>query len=291
MIKSIQFIEGFPLNLPNIGTRIIEFKPGINVLYSGNGIGKSVILKTLKGYCAIQTGGWTHPSVPNEIGIGRLGGSDYPHCYSSYTPANCKATVVWDSLPTMYNDGECSLNKLSYFYNFKKDFDDGITDQGDVIDMLEKTPSSGQYRASKVNKVLNLLKEGPPEYTEKDFGNFLAKDDILYSKREWKYWSYINQLYTQNYGKGQNTVLLDEPERSLSYAKQKDLFLKVIPEELKDYQVIIATHSIYSIFTPNANVIELEAGYVDGLKTAVKEIGSYLKTTEQHPQLELFRTV
>jgi predicted ATPase len=287
MIKSIQYIDGFPVDLPFVGKRLYSFNDGINLLFGPNGCGKSTILKTLKGYCAIQTGGWTHPSIPNEIGIGRLGGADYPHCYSSYTPAKCKATVIWDGTPTIYNDGECSLNKLSYFYNFKKDFDDGITEQSDVIEMLEKTPSSGQYRASKLNKVLNLIKSGPPEYTEKDFGHFPVKDDKMYSLREFKFWKYINALYIQNFGQGKNTVLLDEPERSLSHKKQKELFLKVIPEELNGYQVIIATHSLYALFTPNANIIEMEDGYVEGLTTAIKEIGEFLgKNTQQNVQLE-----
>jgi hypothetical protein len=240
----------------------------------------------LKGYCAIQTGGWTAPSTPNELGIGRLNGADYPHCYSAYTPANCKATVVWDGTPSIYNDGECSLNKLSYFYNFKKDFDDGITDKNDVIDYLEKTPSSGQYRASKLNKVLNMVKVGPPQYKKEDFGNFPAKDDKIYSQREFQFWNYINKLYTENFGTGKNTILLDEPERSLSHLKQKEFFFKVLPEELKNYQVIIATHSIYAAFTPNANIIEMEDGYIAGLINAIKEINQYLDKKETNQQLE-----
>ena len=102
-----------------------------------------------------------------------------------------------------------------------------------------------------------------------------TKDDIAYSKREFQYWQYINNLYTTNFGKGQNTILLDEPERSLSHKKQKELFLKILPEELAGYQVIIATHSLYSIFTPNANVIELEDGYVQGLKNSDPKGGDW----------------
>jgi predicted ATPase len=51
LIKSIQFIEGFPLTLPAIGPKKVEFTNGINILVGKNGCGKSTILKTLKAYC------------------------------------------------------------------------------------------------------------------------------------------------------------------------------------------------------------------------------------------------
>jgi len=286
MINSLQFIEGFPLELPAVGNKVFNFKKGINILYAGNGAGKSVILKTLQAYCAIKNGGWTQPSVPNEIGIGRMNGGDYPHCYSTTAPGKAKAVVTWDGSPSFYNDGDCKLNKLSYFYNFE-DFDDGITEDDDVESFLKNTPSSGQYRASKMNKIINMVKAGAPEYTETDFGNFKGKDDKIYSKREFQYWTHINKLYKETFGDGQNTILLDEPERSLSHARQRNLFLNVLPQQLGDYQTIIATHSIYSIFTPNANVVELEEGYVDGLKDAIKETGQLLNGETLTDQMEL----
>jgi len=96
----------------------------------------------------------------------------------------------------------------------------------------------------------------------------------------------IGKLYTQTFGVGKTTVLLDEPERSLSHAKQKDFFLNVLPNQMKDYQVIIATHSLYSMFTPNANIIEMENGYIKGLNEALLDIASLTKR-QKTGQLEL----
>lgn len=271
MIKSIEFIEGFPLDLPNVGKKKFEFKKGINLLYGPNGCGKSTIIKTIKGYCAIKVGGWTHPSVPSEIGIGRLNGSDYPHAYSTYTPANCKALVVWDGLPSFFNDGDVKIHELEYFFKFKT-AGDGITDENDIEKILTEKPSAGQYRLLKINKVLNLLKAGAPDYNIEDFKGYENKDDNYYANREFKFWNYINRLYTANHDDSCNTVLLDEPERSLSHAKQKEFFLEILPRELKDYQVIIATHSLYSIFTPDANIIEMEDGYIEDFKIAINDI-------------------
>ena len=65
------------------------------------------------------------------------------------------------------------------------------------------------------------------------------------------------------------------------------MFLNVIPEELKDYQVIVATHSIYSIFTPNANFIEMEEGYIKEFKKAIGEVSDLIQKDYQAKQLEL----
>ena len=278
-------MEGFPLELPYVGNKIFNFTDGVNLLYGPNGCGKSTLIKTLKGYSGIKTGGWTHPSAPNEIGIGRGGGHDFPHCYSTYTPANCKANVVWDGTPSFFNDGDIKINELLFFYNFKQ-FDDGITDPHDLEKQLKEFPSAGQYRLNKINKVINLIKQGPPKYDMDANTKHPDKLDVVFAKREFQFWKYINDLYIKTFGKGKNTILLDEPERSLSHAKQKELFLKIIPNEFKDYQVIIATHSLYSIFTPNANIIEMETGYINGFRTAVKEIANMM-VGEQKGQLEL----
>lgn len=275
MIRDIYFLDGFPLDLPLIGQRKYTFSDGINLLYGPNGCGKSTIIKTLKGYSAIKTGGWTYPTVPAQTGIGRLNGSDYPHCYSSFTPANCKAMVTWDGTPSFYNDGDCKSSPLAHFFHIQE-YQDGITDENDIEKQLKEMPSSGQYRLSKLNKSLSMVKQGAPTYDEKDFGRFPDKSDSHYSLREYGYWKHIKQLYNTHIGPSKPTILLDEPERSLSHVKQKELFFKILPNELKDYQVIIATHSIYSLFTPTANIIEMEHGYIDGLKTAIKEISTYL---------------
>ena len=285
MIRSIQFKDGFPLELPCIGQRRFDFTDGINLMFGGNGTGKSVILKTLKSYCGIKAGGWTVFNSPQELGCGRMNGYDFPDAYSTYSPANTRAMVTWDGTPTLYNDGDLKTPELLLLFNMNQ-YSDGITDENDLEQQLTKFPSAGQFRANKINKVISLLKDGAPKYTKDDVPHYRDSQDNIWAKREFDYWEYINKLYVDTFGEGKTTVLLDEPERSLSHAKQKDLFLNVIPNELKDYQVIIATHSLYSIFCPNANIVEMEGGYIDGLKDAIEDI-SKLSGFEKRGQMEL----
>jgi predicted ATPase len=285
MIKSIEYIDGFPLKLPLIGNRKFEFKDGINYIFGSNGTGKSVILNTLKAYTGIATGGWTTFNNPQTLGCGRLNGpTDFPHAYATYSPANSKAVVLWDGTPTLFNNGDLKTPEVLLFLNFQQ-FGDGISSEDDLEKQLKEHPSAGQYRAQKINKIINLLKDGAPKYTVKDIPRYKDDIDNYYAKREWDYWQFINKLYVDTFGQGKTTVLLDEPERSLSHAKQKDLFLNVIPNQMKDLQVIIATHSLYSIFTPNANIIEMEAGYINGLKAAITDISKLANFNNRQMEL------
>lgn len=284
MIRSIEYIDGFPLKLPFIGNRKFEFSDGINLIVGNNGAGKSVILNTLKAYTGIETGGWTKFNSPQTLGCGRLNGpTDFPHAYATYSPANCKARVIWDGTPTLFNNGDLKTSEVLLFLNFQQ-FGDGITSSDDLEKQLTQFPSAGQYRAMKINKIINLLNDGAPKYTKDDIPRYKDDIDNYYAKREWDYWQYINKLYNDTFGKGNTTVLLDEPERSLSYVKQKDFFLNILPTQLNT-QVIIATHSLYALFCPNANIIEMENGYISGLKDAITDI-SKLANFNKSQQME-----
>lgn len=258
MIRSIKFIEGFPLNLPCIGAKTFNFTSGINVLYGTNGTGKSVILNTIKAYCGIEKGGWSKINDPAAIGTAFLGkmreAEDFPHAYKQLSPSMSKANVDWDGIPSFFNDGDIKVSDTFFFQNIGQS-SDGITSEEEQFESLINKPSSGQYRASKINKILNMIKQGIP-YSEIDtiptkYSNRMA------AERELSYWRFLRKFKNGSVP----TILLDEPERALSLPRQKDFFLGVIPELLKDKQVIMATHSPFALFIPNANIIEMEDGY------------------------------
>lgn len=164
MIYWMQYLDGFPIDMKNIGNRVFEFKVGVNVLWGANGSGKSVTLKTLKAYCGIEKGGWTRVNDPSNIGTSFLGtmaeAMDFPHAYRQYTPSKIMANVAWSGNPTFYNEGDIKVNDVFFYQNVGQS-DDGITDESEQFDALVSKPSSGQYRLQKINKILNMLEKGP----------------------------------------------------------------------------------------------------------------------------------
>ena len=105
MITHIQFQRGYATALQCIQNKQFKFTPGINVLFGPNGCGKSTIVKTLKGYCGIDKGGWTKVNDPTTIGTTSTALS-FPAAYAKLVPGECFADVGWTGNPTFFNDGE-----------------------------------------------------------------------------------------------------------------------------------------------------------------------------------------
>ena len=251
MITSIQFKSGYPIDIPYIEDKTFVFKKGINILFGPNGCGKSTILKTLKAYCGIgANGGWTFFNDPMK-----LASNSFPFAYLGLTPSRCVADVVWDGTPSFFNDGDIKVND-TFFYMNPGSSDDGITDEAEQMDLLAEKPSSGQYRIKKVNKVFNMIRNVP------SYGRGDMPSGGMACTKELEYWNSLPKS-------GPQTILLDEPERALSIALQKKLFTEILPN-FSDLQVIIATHSIFSLSMKDANFIEFETGYIDECRNAYK---------------------
>jgi len=256
MINHIKFIDGFAPGLPCISNKTFEFKPGINILFGPNGCGKSTILKTLKAYCGIMKGGWTAVSDPSKLGTGHVQ-YGFPHLYSHYAPGKCKAEVSWDGTPSFFNDGDIKVSETFFFQNVGNCGDDGITSEAEQMDILMKKPSSGQYRIGRLEKVFDTTKSAPVPKAP-------LKADIARMNRERNYWRSLANS-------GPLTVMLDEPERALCLPLQKQVLCDVIPKEMNDKQVIIATHSVFALEVEGANLIDMEPGYIDVCKKLLHE--------------------
>lgn len=266
MLVYINYLSGYPLELECIGDKRYEFTPGINVLFGPNGCGKSTIIKTLKSYCGIQKGGWTAVSDPLVLGTYYIGkmheAKDFPHAYYTYSPGKSMADVGWDGMPTFFNDGDIKVSDTFFFQNVGQS-DDGITSEAEQLDALALKPSSGQYRIQKINKIVNML-QSPPTFEHVEEPPLRCQYPDV-AKREANYWRSLGRR-SKKY-----TILLDEPERSLSLPKQEKLLCELIPEQMKDYQIILATHSIFALTIKDANIIDMQEGYVDECKKLIKK--------------------
>lgn len=247
MIKSIEFVEGFVMDLYKDAPKKMEFTSGINILFGSNGVGKSVALKFLKAYCSIPVAGWTQLVDPKT-----LAPDPFPHAYRAMTPEKDRVVVDWDGTPVFYNSGDIA-DTNAWFYQRGGMSEDGLsTEQERLMNMAEK-PSSGQYRLKKINRIFSVVGNPPEIKPDPKLG------DVS------KQLEYLNSLPKG----GRITLLLDEPERSLSLPKQKKL-LEVLLQFSKDYQIITACHSPFVLGLPREqiNIIEIDRGYVnecDGL--------------------------
>lgn len=243
MIKSIQFVEGFTVKeLYQDIPKKFEFTEGMNIAFAGNGAGKSVLLKFLKAYCSIPVAGWTSLVDPKT-----LAPEPMPHSYRAFTPDKDRAVVDWDGTPVFYNSGDIS-DSNAWFYQKDGKSEDGLFSEKDRFESMAEKPSSGQYRLKKINKMLSII-GNPPKLEPNPMLGDVSKQ-----------LEYLNSLPKD----GKITILLDEPERSLSLPKQKKL-LEVLLQFSEKYQIIAACHSPFALSLPRhkVNLIEVERGYVE----------------------------
>jgi len=240
MINHIKFKTGYATKLANVSNNTFTFTPNINVLFGPNGCGKSTILKTIAAYCAITDTGWSSFTDPLQYPSDKR--EFFPINYSIHAPGNCTAEVGWDGSPSLFNAGEIAADDGWFFKNVGKNKDNVFSENEQMMAMINK-PSSGEYRAFQINKILNMIAKNAPLQL---MGEPACEGEV----------QYINSLPRN----GKRTILFDEPERSLSLPKQLALFGALDNFE-KDYQLIISTHSPLILFKSNINLIDVEPGY------------------------------
>ena len=242
MIKSIKFVEGFVLDLYKDAPKQFNFTDGMNILFSGNGAGKSVALKFLKAYCSIQNAGWTNVVDPKV-----LAPDGFPHAYRAFTPDKDRVVVDWDGTPVFYNSGDIA-DSNAWFFQKSGVSEDGLSTEKERFDTMVEKPSSGQYRLKKINKMLSIIGNPPKIEPNPKFGDVSAQLEYLESLPK----------------DGKLTILLDEPERSLSLPKQKKL-LDVLMSFADKHQIIMACHSPFALSLPRdkVNFIEIEPSYIE----------------------------
>lgn len=268
MIKGVKLHNGFVTELPAFKeNRILEFSDKLSVLFGKNASGKSTILKILKAYCGIEKGGWSR--ISSELALGAQVESHFPYVYRAYSPGQCDATVLWDGVPSFYNDGDIKIDQWAWFTHKSILSEDGMTSEEEQMQFMIDKPSSGQYRMSKLNKLFNML-QNPPDLTQ-----YVSSHPAQIAES-----NYIKKLPRN----GKVTLLLDEPERALSVPKQLELF-QLLEKMSNDYQIIIATHSPFVLFNVECKLFDLEEGYANQCIDIFKDCVN--KEEEKQLSLEL----
>lgn len=259
-------------------TPVTEFKPGLNILFGGNGSGKSTVLQLLATSLAAAQGG---TSVVTSTWMRDVLGFD-----GKSVQLPCE--LVHDGQPVMFFDARAKEGLIGGA------FDDDFFTLGVANTMARG--STGQLGLQRLDRLLRVLvnKESPkpqapaPSSADKPKGrgqtakSFERKASAASlvpqgfpAAIEWKvsrgsvndHWSkkfdLLDELLRAKRPEGPKTLIFDEPESGFSLPWQAgiwgNVFAKVDPER---FQVIVATHSPFALGIPGAHYIEMTPGYL-----------------------------
>jgi predicted ATPase len=129
MITSARFTKGYPLKLANVGDRLFEFKPGLNVVFGANGCGKSTLLKLL----AKTTG------CPESHGLNTTKKTGEAAMFGGWGRADFEGTVEHDKGAVYWEDTTKLDVPITAF---------GLTDMdmGDEVARCTARTSAGELR-------------------------------------------------------------------------------------------------------------------------------------------------
>lgn len=229
----------------------IEFKQGINILFGQNGSGKSTILSMLAAYLAAEQGG---KSCVTQSWI-----SDYFMNNQAFD-----YHLIHDGNPILYGNPRNQVGIIG------GQLDDDFILSGIMnAQMKRSTGETSCLRLTDAIKVI-IKKEAHPETIEWKIKKNNVND--RWAERLEKAEKQLGRHHEFTGGTS-NTVLLDEPESGYSITWQKTFWDNIIkPIDTEQFQVIIATHSIFSLNIPGANYIEMEPGYIDRCKECIRSL-------------------
>jgi len=251
MISKVKIKSGVLHDL--LKKKNIEFAPDVNIIWGRNGVGKSLLLKTIGNYCFVdQTGGggWSQLSIYFKF-------SSYEYEYVMKDKnlsnvydfdKNSKLDVEWSGDPCFYMHHDNMID-WTHIMGYSMGGSEWIPGIGNILDVVWKKhdhhPSSGQQIKGIAEMLLNIK---VPDLT--------IKNDSFYSSSS-SFVDYIKLRKKSFKGDCKPTLLLDEVDSQLDLFNQMWFHKEVIPELAKKYQIIMVTHSVFAV-THHQNIIELD---------------------------------
>jgi predicted ATPase len=226
--------------------KAVTFKPGLNILYGPNGCGKSSVLRMAALMLAAEQGGVSTIT------------STWVHDMFSFREAKLKGIKVsHDGQPIMYGNPRNSVGLVCGGAAFDGDFG-----QEGLNNIMSKD-STGLTTTRRLGMMLGVA-QGKVPFPAK-FGNRMGpKYDMPEA---------IAEMLKATIPKGQRTLIFDEPESGLAIPVQGNLFNLLFKAAIEqDLQIILATHSAFSLGLPGCNYIEMEPGYIEYSRNAVSTV-------------------
>lgn len=224
----------------------VAFKPGLNILYGPNACGKSTILRMAALTLAAEQGG---VSTLTDTWL---------HDIFSFREMKLKGIKVsHDGQPLMYGNPRNAVGLVGGGAAFDSDFGQA------GLDNIMSKDSTGLTTTRRLGEMLAIVR-GTAPFPEK-FGNRLGpKYDLPEA---------VAELLKATIAKGQRTLIFDEPESGLAIPVQGNLFNLLYKGAIEqNLQIILATHSAFSLALPGCNYIEMEPGYIEYSRNAISTV-------------------
>lgn len=250
------YVKWWP-KVKNLKTRrVFKFKPGLNILWSPNGTGKTSILRQLSGYLHCNQGGRsvvTQASVQEASMLGK-GKKKKGSPFKSFTvPHGVK--VTFDGLSVVNFDPHHEIGRIggSFDYDFMTE---GVAD-------IYAHGSEGQMALFRLQQLI--------ENSTREIEWRINKN---HCNSTWAAWlEEIEKQLEASCEEGPPTIIMDEPDGALDWHNKKMLWDWIW--KAKDHlQIIMATHSIFALRSPKGtNWLELVKGYKEQSLESVKAAG------------------
>lgn len=225
----------------------VEFEPGLNILWGGNGTGKSTILSIIARMLHCEQGGRTCVTKDSIQVVFEVPNTDPKSRHGERS--NTLAAGVFP-----VHDGQCVLHfdpghAVGLAFGGAA-FDWDFAGTGVANAMFRG--SSGQVTMERCNEVLGTIVQ-PEKWPKTEWKVSLKNDPCI---------AQVENFLKGTLKTGQPTVLLDEPDRSLSMKLQAGLWTNLAARYSKKVQIIAASHSPLALRLPGVNYIEMTPGYL-----------------------------
>ena len=272
MIESAKITTGYASKLPALADKTFRFHPGVNVLFGQNGCGKTSLLHIIAAHCSIDPKAGGQPKFLEPL---RQRKKSYEESLSDLAPGKCQAELGWDGSFAFLHSASMASRPIAYF---GEETDGLITETERVSITMFGGASAGQHQLMNINRLCSMLRK-LPDHTAlpKECGhvNDVWQDAIN---------KYIRWVMAKP-RTGPPTLLLDEPDRSLSLTHQYELWQMLLrTHRAAGVQIIASTHSPFAFLMPPETIIDMSSGYlVEGQLALMKlfEESVYFKKSEE----------
>lgn len=227
--------------------RTFEFTPGLNVLWGANGVGKSTVIKLLARVFHCEQSG---QPVMTSTSIGELADQDLSG-----------AEVQHDGQGVRCFDPGNAVGLIA------GSFDYDFTVAGLHNTMFKG--SAGQTTLFRFDQLIDEIAAGAVPTLERRIKR-TSVNDVWQARLD-----AADRFLAATGAMGPQTVLLDEPDRSLDLAAQHAIwrFLRVYAG---DVQFIVASHAVFALNLPEANYIELVPGTLAPAQRAIANLATWV---------------